>query len=423
MKKFAAHFVIAVFPFFALPIFAAGVPFDAAHSDLLLAKVSNGVIQIAAGQESKAAYYIVQQLQFFVGPLNGYTGGAQVSQAKITIGEIRPEEDRAYVKYDAEFAVAWPKGSAPPSRFRTVLPLRADSVGLQKFFATYGTRCVSGEEPADTTSFFYFYRPEAPSCTILHGFDPKLGVMGSLSLTPHPGVSSNKAPEYHQIWGDNRLTATFVVGTYEDQPTSAYDAGVVGYNSIYQTVRQYFGNPVSISVPLGPQSQPGMQYPDIEMNFRPHGQYDVNIVLMLIRKYDMQHPSAAFLKRFQSRTEVSDLFAYNGHSDLGGNIRALSRIGKFVSGKYQLFFVNGCDTFAYLDQTLPNAHAAVNPGYAASKHLDIITNSMPGQFGHFGINAQVLLQSLWERRATYRQMLATFPSFQKSIVSGEEDNE
>ena len=38
--------------------------------------------------------------------------------------------------------------------------------------------------------------------------------------------------------------------------------GIIGYNQIYQSLRQYFGNPVSINVPLGPQSQPGLAYPE-----------------------------------------------------------------------------------------------------------------------------------------------------------------
>jgi len=422
MKNSIAHFLFCLSILSPNVAYTAGIPFESAHSEVLLAKIGNGVLQIAAGQEDQAAQLIVKQLQFFVGPLNGYTGGAQVSQAKITLQELRPEGDRVNVKYAAEFAVAWPKGTNIPSRFRTVLPLRADSTGLKNFFATYGQQCVSGEEPADAGSFFYFYRPERPGCNILQSHNPSLGVMGSIYLSAHPGSTDGKSPEYRQIWADKKLTVTFVVGTYEHGATSPQDAGIAGYNVIYQTLRRYFGNPTSINVPLSAQSAPGAAYPDIEMTFHPHGQ-EVNVVLMLIQKYDMQKPSAAFLKRFQERTTVSDLFAYNGHSDLGGNIRALSRIARFEEGKYQIFFVNGCDTFTYLDQTLPNAHAAVNPGYAASKHLDLITNSMPGQFGHFGMNAQALVQTLWERKATYRQMLTTFPSFQKSIVSGEEDNE
>ncbi len=401
---------------FSIPAFAS-FRYDAAHSSLLAAKTS-GTIQIAANEADEAASRIREQLFYFVGPLNGYGAGADIVNAKITLLQV----ERNQVKYSAEFLVAWPKGSSLPQKFRSVLPLSTDDAGKKRFYAAYGTYCVSGEEPADSGSFFYYYRPEHQGCRILQTYDPSIAVGSSLDLKPALQQTSGKSPEYDQIWSDGRFVATLLVGTYADGTTSPTDQGVQNYDEVYRTLRQYFGNPSYINVPIGPQASPGLRYPDIEMVFQPDGVRTVNLNLLLIQKYDLQHPSEKFLKRYQQRTEISDFVAYNGHSGLGSNIRALSKLGHFVEGQYQIFFVNGCDTFSYVDSSLANAHAAVNPGSAASKYFDLITNAMPSPFQGFAQNALAMHRAIWEGRATYRDLLAGFSGTQRPIVSGEEDN-
>jgi len=398
-------------------------PIDAAHSRLFHATVPQGWIFIQAGQEDYAASLIRKQLQYFVGPLNGYTAGADTGNAVITLSRMETFGGRVRVQYGAKFTVAWPIQAQAPTRFRAVLPLSADSAGQRKFFDAYGRWCVSGEEPADASSFFYFYRPERQGCTILQGYDQNIAISSSLNLTPHTGQTQNKKPEYNQMWADGRLVMTFIGGTYADGATSSQDVGVANYNQLYRGLRQFFGNPISMNVALSPQANPGLNYPNIEMTFLPDGVREVNINLLLIQKSDFLHPSEKFLKHFQARTEISDLVSYNGHSGLGSNIRAFAKLGKFVEGQYQLFFINGCDTFTYVDDALPKAHAAVNPGFEASKHLDLITNAMPSTFDGFTQNAIVLSRAIWNASATYREILSGMGSFQKAIVTGEEDND
>lgn len=395
-----------------------GFRYDAAHSVLLHASITGS---IEADLDVSAAL-IREQLLYFVGPLNGYNAGADIGNAKITLIAATEGRPNSKVGYEAEFLVAWPRGVTVPGTFRNTIPVKADAAGKKKFFDAYGARCQSGEEPADAGSFFYYYRPEKQGCSILQSFDSRIAMLAKLTLTAHSGATTGKSPEYQKIWEDGRFVMTLVVGTYKDGSTSPSDVGIQNYNQVYKSLRAYFGNPTSINVPLGPQSNPGAQYPDVEMTFQPDGAREVNINLLLIQKSQLQHPSPTFLARIQQRTEMSDVFTYNGHSGLGANIRALAKIGKYTEGLYQIFFVNGCDTLTYVDGTLAAAHGAVNPGYEPSKHLDLITNAMPSQFSDFTQNAMALSRAIWESKATYRQILAGFASFQKAIVSGEEDN-
>jgi hypothetical protein len=84
--------------------------------------------------------------------------------------------------------------------------------------------------------------------------------------------------------------------------------------------------------------------------------------------------------------------------------------------------VNGCDTFAYVDYSLRDAHAAVNPGYGPNKFFDIITNAMPSYFSMDSLSNIVILRALVGKTQTYRDILAGFDRSQRANVTGEEDN-
>ena len=130
----------------------------------------------------------------------------------------------------------------------------------------------------------------------------------------------------------------------------------------------------------------------------------------------------SFYQEYNEWTQSADFVSYNGHSGLGANIRALARLGTFVEGQYQLYFINGCDTFAYIDSALADAHATVNPGFAGTKFFDLITNSMPAYFTDMAPSTITIIKALRDSKLTYRQILAKLPKVQRAVVSGEEDN-
>jgi hypothetical protein len=81
-----------------------------------------------------------------------------------------------------------------------------------------------------------------------------------------------------------------------------------------------------------------------------------------------------------------------------------------------IFFVNGCDSFAYVDNALRDAHAG------PSKFFDLITNAMPSYFRSNADNNVALIQAFLGRSKTYRQILSGFDRGQRAVVTGEKDN-
>jgi hypothetical protein len=240
-----------------------------------------------------------------------------------------------------------------------------------------------------------------------------------ITMTVSGTHTSGKAPEYDKVWEDQRLVVTAVFGKYEAGAMDDTDAGIAAYNEAYALIRNTWGEPSQQNVEIPPQSQPGAAYPSIHMVFKTeHGELDIDMSLV----DSITSVDESFMQRYRERTQISDLVSYNGHSGLGRNIRAMARMGSFQEGQYKVFFINGCDTFAYVDNALWDAHVAANPGSAPTKYLDIITNAMPSYFHSNAENNIAMIHSLLERQKTYQEILTNFDPWQRALVMGEEDN-
>jgi hypothetical protein len=136
-------------------------------------------------------------------------------------------------------------------------------------------------------------------------------------------------------------------------------------------------------------------------------------------------PWAGFAERYESLTPTADLIAYNGHAGLGQNVRALARMGKWVPQKYQSFFMNGCDSFAYVDGSLAQTRAAINPDDpTGTKYMEFVTNAMPSFFASMPAATTAFVDGLLSTKApkTYDQMFANVDDSEVVLVTGEEDN-
>ena len=69
---------------------------------------------------------------------------------------------------------------------------------------------------------------------------------------------------------------------------------------------------------------------------------------------------SGFDARFAALTENADVVTYGGHSGLSKNIKAIAAKEKVLAQHYQVYFLDGCSTFAYLDTTLTDARIAIN---------------------------------------------------------------
>jgi hypothetical protein len=325
------------------------------------------------------------------------------------------------VFYSATVPIAWSKRRSVPSTLELILPARADTAGQKAFFDAYSPKCNDRDSFQELTvlNFFYHYRPGASGCALKSAAPEESGVVARVpvALRDSGRNTEDKSPEYGELWKDGKLVVTTIFGKYEPGATDSSDVGIKAYNAFYSKVRRKFGRPLSVTPEF--DGAPGAARPEIAMTLKT-GSGTIELTMSLVDH--LSEVSQDWIRRYQARTQVSDVVIYNGHAGLGGNVRALSRMGKYKKGLYQLFVINGCDTFAYTDDTLFSKHGEVNPGFAPSKHLDLVTNAMPSYFHRLDDLTIDTLDSLVDQDDTYRDMLKRYDRAQRALVDGEEDN-
>ena len=231
-------------------------------------------------------------------------------------------------------------------------------------------------------------------------------------------------PEYHKVWEDNRLEIVAIFGKYEANAVSG-DAGIDGYNQYVAMMKRELLKitPTVATTPERVAANPGPGVADVTFEATLADGKVVKIVALLVDA--ITQVPAGFDARYESLTPTADFIAYNGHAGLGQNVRALARQGRWVAGKYQMFFMNGCDTFAYVDGSLAQTRAALNPDDpTGTKYMEFVTNAMPSFFSSMPDASNALMQGLLAYQApqTYDQIFANIDRSEVVLVTGEEDN-
>jgi hypothetical protein len=151
------------------------------------------------------------------------------------------------------------------------------------------------------------------------------------------------------------------------------------------------------------------------------GQVVVNAILI----DSVRSAGYEFDQRYAELSPRADFIAYNGHSGYGSNIRALATKGSWVPGQFVLVLMNGCDTYAYVDSAINDAHSRINSDDPiGTKYVDMIMNAMPAYFSDNAFTTAHVTRSLMNSEApkTYEQIFENVASNQVIVVSGEEDN-
>jgi len=400
--------------------------FDSAHTLAYDGVIDQGRIFSSSGNDTAISAQIREQLMFTIGQLNGRNGGIDMHKLETSIIEkIERAEGGFDVVYAAKLFIAWPRENPAPETYEFILPARGDYQGQRNFFAAYGSdedqgkKCLAWEAHDVNGIFWYYYRPEKASCALRDSSfdDHELVVRTTVHLRVSGENTENKYPEYGKIWEDDVLTVTAIFGKNEEGEISNYDAGIASFRQLYSDLIRAYGTPVSSN--LEPGQDPGAANNDVRLLFATdHGQIDIHIYLV----DGIRSVNTAFQEKYNERTKISDFISYSGHSGLGANIRALARMGTFLKDKYQIFLINGCDTFAYVDGALTRAHHEVNPEFAPTKFVDIITNAMPSYFHSNSRSNMTVIDGLLKKESSYRAILAGFDIYQRAIVTGEEDN-
>ena len=404
------------------PLTSASTPkFDSASSTALDATITDATLMTSSPNYNVDSQ-IKDQLYFSIGLLNNWGSVADLANRSVVVKSIVAvpgSPSLSKVTYDAKFKIAWSRNRQIPSSITVPVPARGDYQGIQAFYSKYEGTCVQDRHELSYANFWYYIRPLMAGCPLAgrsgtEEFTYLLKVNTAVSNTN----TSGKSPEYAKVWEDHQLVATTVFGKCVSGGDNN-DQGVEEFNSMYRQVLRDFGHPISSNVNLQVGEMPGTENPDVRLVFETRrGKVDINILLVNTMGYN----STEWLTHFNERTMISDFVSYSGHSGLGANIRSIATMGKFKANQFQLYYLNGCDTYSYLGTELADAHHRVNPESQASRFLDVITNSMPSPFSSMASSTNNILMSLYNQQNNYRQILSMINSGQNPNVRGEEDN-
>jgi hypothetical protein len=395
--------------------------FDAGHSVFLEAEIPEAELITVNGPSVRVSE-IQSQLHYLIGPLNELNGGPRLESLEteqLKVEYLNRSTGLRRVKYKAKLLIAWDRYAPIPTQLEAVVPARADATGKALFHAAYADGCHEGSRSDVTVNnFWYHYRPTYAGCPLLSVSDAEQGKATRLRLVFSPSQLSTEgeSPEYGKLWEDGKIRVTLITGKYASGAKTDADAGVASYNELYQLLLTRFGVPLQ---PVPFQGLPGAGNPRFDLQFGiPGGVLEVSMFLL----DGVRETGPEFAREFGRLSRISDLVIYSGHAGLGANIRALNRLAQVEKGRYQIYVLNGCDTFAYLDDALFDLHARANPGQKGSRTVDVVSNALPSYFIYMAETTLTFLDAVVRKTGTYREILQKTDPSQRSIVQGEEDN-
>jgi hypothetical protein len=409
--------------------------FTSAHANLLDFEL-DGTLVASTNDPAALRTQIEAQLLFTTGQLNGEESVAQLGQVELSAINATliapppppaPAPPPSYaVKYHAKLPVAWGATSTPAS-YSFILPASLSEAGQLAFVTKYGVTCVdpaAGSVAAGT--MFLFYRPRQPGCTLAAADVATFAA----TVTTSTQNTHGKYPEYQRVWADAAFEVVAMFSHEYETPTLG-DAGVRAYDDFVWSVHQYLGelqpDDAKRTEPAG-VSPSGMGASSVRLAAQLRDGRTIAVNVRLVG-HALTDDGAAFDSWYDAVSPKADVILYNGHAGLGENVRTLMTKGSFESGQYVIWFANGCDTFAYVDRTLVDRRALLNPDDpGGTKYMDTVTNVMAGYFGALAPTSLTLIQAIVDARdatrppKTYEQMFQTIDPTQIVVVTGEEDN-
>lgn len=362
---------------------------------------------------------IQDQFLYTIGHLNADRSVGRLDRLVLTNVRTESAGAKTRITYHAKMPVSWGRRSQVPTSYTFTLPRDTSWEGQTAFTTKYKDVCVDASaHDVDAGSMWYHYRPKASRCAL----DPADVFSFTATVTPSTENTTGKYPEYHQVWKDDELRVIAIFGKNEENAT-ANDAGISAYDSFVASMHAILG-PLSLTTePANVPSPPGNGNPDITLKAVLADGKKITVNALLVDKISSAPQS--FYQRYEQLTASADVIIYNGHAGLGQNVRALANRGTWVPGKYLMLFMNGCDTFAYVDGSLAQKRAPLNPDDpTGTKYMDIVTNGMPSYFSSNSRASTALVKGLMSIAApkTYEEMFSSVDTSQVVLVTGEEDN-
>ncbi|MCA9582257.1 MAG: hypothetical protein KC416_10720 [Myxococcales bacterium] len=373
------------------------------------------------GSTTAVENHIEEQLLYTVGQLNGDDSVSRLDRVDLSNVETKREGTETRVSYTARIPVAWGDKNEVPDEYTFYLPLDMSIAGQERFTEQYKHDCVDwSAHDVDVNSMWYYYRPQRCG----DGLDAQDIVESVATVTVSDVNTTGKYPEYHKVWEDDELRVLAIFGKVEEGTTTAADQGIAAYNDFVRKVKERFAGADIVTTPPNVSDRPGVEEPTVTVEATLANGRRVRVDALLVDA--VRSAPASFYKRYEDLSGTADLIMYSGHSGLGANIRALASRGQWQTGQYAIVFMNGCDTYAYVDSSLWDAHAAVNPDDpTGTKYLDLMMNALPAFFSTFAESSFNIVEALLavDEPQTYEEIFGGISRRQNVLVSGEQDNE
>ncbi len=378
--------------------------------------------ELVASDVFNADSIINDQMLYTIGHLNGSRAVGRLDKLVLSNVKSAPTDGgKTKVTYHAKLPVAWGSKENLPGTYDFTLPRDASFEGQSAFTNAYVKACVElGAHDVDAGSMWYYFRPARSGCTL----KPEDVVKITAKVAPSSENSVGKYPEYTKVWEDNELNVVSIFGKYKDGTTSG-DAGIDAYNTFLRTMRATLSatGATVTSVPAAVPDSPGVSLPDVTFTTTLADGKKVTVTALLVD--NIGSVDQKFNDRYNGLSTSADVIAYNGHAGLGQNVKALAQKGTWKKGQYAIVFMNGCDTFAYVDGSLAQTRARVNPDDpTGTKYMEFVTNALPAFFHSMPNATSTLVKGLlrFDSPMTYEQIFEGIDDSQVVVVTGEEDN-
>jgi len=356
---------------------------------------------------------VVAQLMYVQGILTtARHGNGQIRNVKLTNVRETAEGDKKRITYEASLPVAWPDDLEVPSSYELTLP--RDVTERARFDEKYDGRCGRRLHGKDT--FWHDFDPNARRCKL----DDADVTRRKVTVAPHSGETQNKYPEYDLLWADDRLGVVAIFGIIERKKRDDY-----GFSEADRFIRSAAGLLSKARTTDNQPSESILLHTTVTGSATVGGRTrDVAVDVFVVDR--IERTGADFDARYDALTENADILMYNGHTESGEGLDALSHKGKVVPGHYQLVLLNGCQSFALMDDTMTHRRRAANGDAdpAGTKFLDVVTNALPGYADTLASVSAGLLAAAVKADTPkhYNELLSTMPEANVAVVFGEEDN-
>lgn len=370
--------------------------------------------EVVAPKDQVARQAIVAQLQYLNGLLvTDARANGQVGLVTLTGVQEAVTGATKRIKYKAALPVLWQKGRAQPEQYELVLPL--DITKLSAFNDKYDGKCGTNEYGRST--FWHDFNPKQTGCTLAAEDVHRV----KASVKVHPQKTTGKYPEYDKVWADDRLDVVVVVGVITSNSPS--DEGYREFDSTLAEMRRRL---TESDLKVHPASASVIRHETLTGKAKVDGaSKSVSVTALFVE--EVKSTGADFDAIYGPASEKADLIIYSGHSGLGANIKGIADRTKVVKDKYQLVYMNGCQTFSYLGNELHEKKIAANGASRdplGTKYLDVVANALPA-YGDAGKTSLTLYDAMLEYGTapkTYNKMLEDFSAVNFVAIFGEDDN-